>query len=167
MKNSILFSVLMLVSVIFFSCQKSDLGHETSNQEVLEIQMASANANGGGPYVLNMVIQLRGENEVPAVNTSALGVAHLRLTADRKLYSKIIISNLEEGDALRFAHIHMGAEGVNGPVRVFLAHTPDDFGKNMVQTVSLEHYNLILNGAAYVNAHSNFYPPGIVRGQIR
>ena len=53
------------------------------------------------------------------------------------------------------------------PVRIFLAHTADDFGKNMVQTLTPEQYDLLLNEEVYANAHSNLYPPGIVRGQIR
>ena len=48
-----------------------------------------------------------------------------------------------------------------------LAHTAADFGKNMVTQLTDEQYALITSGAAYVNAHSNKYKPGVVRGQIR
>ena len=114
-----------------------------------------------------MVIQLSGDNEVPAVNTPAKGLAHLRVSSDKKLYSKVIIQNLAEGDVLRFAHVHAGATGVNGPVKIFLCHTAADFGENIVTALTDEEYNLLLNDAIYVNAHSNFSPPGLVRGQIR
>ncbi|MGZ8559869.1 MAG: hypothetical protein ACXWWC_16120 [Chitinophagaceae bacterium] len=43
----------------------------------------------------------------------------MRVSSDKKLYSKVIIQKLEEGDALRFVHVHAGAAGVNGPVRIF------------------------------------------------
>ena len=79
----------------------------------------------------------------------------------------MIIQKLEEGDALRFAHVHAGAAGVNGPVRIFLCHTAADFGENIVTELTDEQYNLLLNDATYVNAHSNFRPGGLVRGQIR
>lgn len=129
--------------------------------------VVEASRNGDGPYVLNMLIQLSGDNEVPAVNTPAKGLAHLRVSADKKLYSKVIVQNLAEGDALRFSHVHSGATGVNGPIRIFLCHTADDFGQNIVTDLTDEEYNFLLNDAAYVNAHSNFSPPGLVRGQIR
>ncbi len=79
----------------------------------------------------------------------------------------MIVQNLAEGDALRFSHVHSGATGVNGPIRIFLCHTADDFGQNIVTDLTDEEYNFLLNDAAYVNAHSNFSPPGLVRGQIR
>lgn len=164
MKKISILAFLLVGSLFFFSCQKAELPAQVNEENFLEIPMAR---NGGGPYVLNMVVHLSGDNEVPAVNTTAQGRVHLRLTSDRTLYSKIMVDQLEEGDVLRFAHVHIGAAGVNGPVRIFLAHTADDFGKNMVQTLTPEQYDLLLNDEVYANAHSNFYPPGIVRGQIR
>ena len=153
----------LLVAGLFLavcSCQKDAVTTNYVEEEV-------GQRNGGGPYVLNMLIQLSGANEVPPVNTTATGTAHLRLTADRTLYSKVIVEDLEAGDALRFSHVHSGATGVNGPVEIFLCHTADDFGKNIVTTLTEAQYNLLLNGACYVNAHSNFHPPGLVRGQVR
>ncbi len=164
MKKASFLPFMLVCSLYFFSCQKAELPVQANDTNVLDIPMAR---NGGGPYVLNMLVHLSGENEVPEVNTTAKGRVHLRLTADRTLYSKIMVDQLEEGDALRFAHVHLGATGVNGPVRIFLAHTPDDFGVNMVQTLTPEQYDLLLNEEVYANAHSNFYPSGIVRGQIR
>ena len=114
-----------------------------------------------------MVIQLSGDEEVPAVNTPAKGLAHLKVSSDKKLYSKVIVQNLEDGDALLFAHVHAGATGINGPVRIFLCHTAEDFGENIVTDLTDEQFNLLLNDATYVNAHSSFSPGGLVRGQIR
>lgn len=161
MRKSIIPLLASCFLLLFISCQKeasviAEINEETAGQR-----------NGGGPYVLNMLIELSGANEVPPVNTTANGTAHLRLTADRVLYSKVIVEDLAAGDALRFAHVHSGAAGVNGPISVFLCHTPDDFGKNMVINLTEAQYDLLVNGACYVNAHSNFHPGGIVRGQIR
>ena len=167
MKKTSFQTILLAGIVLLISCQKERIPEAVTEIKVLEVPMSAHKANGGGPYVLNMLVHLSGENEVPAVTTTAKGRVHLRLTADRILYSKIMVDQLEEGDALRFAHVHLGAAGVNGPVRIFLAHTVDDFGKNMVQTLTPELYDLLLNANVYANAHSNFYPGGIVRGQIR
>lgn len=133
MKKSIIAILSAGLLFFFVSCQKNELRQPQSDNENISIEKNSAEAgsqrNGGGPYVLNMVIQLDGDQEVPSANTGAKGLAHLRLTADKKLYSKVIVQKLDDGDALRFAHVHAGAAGVNGPVRIFLCHTPDDFGK--------------------------------------
>lgn len=156
--------MLLLIAAFalcIFSCEKKDILPSTQQAEEI------SQRNGGGPYVLNMLIQLTGAEEVPPVNTTATGTAHLRLTAERTLYSKVIVEDLAAGDALRFAHVHSGAFGVNGPVEIFLCHTADDFGKNMVINLTEAQYNLLLNDPTYVNAHSNFHPPGLVRGQVR
>lgn len=156
------------IFLLIASCQKKDAQiAQCAAPEKKAVSVVEASRNGGGPYVLNMEIQLSGDNEVPAVNTPAKGLAHLRVSADKKLYSKVIIQNLEDGDALRFAHVHSGAFGINGPIRIFLCHTADDFGKNIVTDLTDAEYNFLVNDPAYVNAHSNFSPPGLVRGQVR
>lgn len=165
MKKNMFCYMLMLVSITLFSCTKSNVMHDDVAANAMH--MSDKEANGGGPYVLNMVIQLSGNNEVPAVSTTTKGVAHLRVSASKKLYSKVIVQRLESGDALRFAHVHSGATGVNGPVRIFLCHTAADFGQNIVTELTDEQYNFLLNEPAYVNAHSNFNPSGIIRGQVR
>jgi len=170
MKQSLPAAGLLLVMIAWISCQKKDtisclVPKEQKNQS-RQLETLSQK-NGSGPYVLNEVIRLSAANEVPALNFETQGVAHLRLTSDRVLYSKVIIQKLAEGDALRFAHVHSGITGVSGPIVVFLSHTADDFGKNMVTELTEEQYQFLLNDAAYVNAHSNFSPPGIARGQLR
>ena len=114
-------------------------------------------------------VALSGANEAPnAVNTTAKGLAILRLTADKKLYSKVTITDLEAGDALKFAHIHSGASGVSGPVIQILCPTAADFGIVKMFTITDDALIASLKTAAiYVNAHSNTYGGGIVRGQVR
>ncbi|MBY0478069.1 MAG: CHRD domain-containing protein [Chitinophagaceae bacterium] len=116
---------------------------------------------------LAMDIALSGANEVPAITTTATGVARIRLTADKKLYSVITVSSLEAGDALQFAHIHRGAAGVNGAVLLSIAGVAGDFAINKVFTLDDAVYTALKNEALYVNAHSTLYASGVVRGQIR
>jgi hypothetical protein len=165
MKKRTLAMLVAGISLLVYSCQKKDI-LPPENAAAVKKSIES-NRNGGGPYVLNMVIQLSGDEEVPAVNTPAKGLAHLRVSTDKKLYSKVIIQKLEAGDALRAAHVHAGAAGVNGPVRIFLCRTADDFGQNIVTDLTDEQYNILVNDPTYVNAHSNSRPAGLVRGQIR
>lgn len=150
-------------ALLFFSFNTDSF---TTMEKEQDQKVSSIN---GSPVVFTQVVHLEGENEIPAVPTEAKGIAILRMTKDRKLYSKIIVHKLnpEVDGTLLFAHIHRGSSTENGGVMVFLAHDITDFGENMVQTLSVEHYNAILNDHLYVNAHSTVYPRGIVRGQIR
>jgi hypothetical protein len=133
-----------------------------------EIKNGPATINGS-KVVFTQVVHLDGASEVPAVDTEAKGIAILRMTEDRTLYSKIMVHKLdpEEDGALLFAHIHTGTATETGGVILFLAHDINDFGVNMVQTVSEDLFNAILNDALYVNAHSTLHTGGLVRGQIR
>ena len=114
-----------------------------------------------------MDIPLSGNNEVPAVTTTATGIALLRLMNDDTLWSKITVTGVETTDTMTVAHIHRGAAGVNGPVRIFLASSLADFGivKKTFLVDSL--VDIVLNAPTYVNAHSKTRPGGKVRGQIR
>lgn len=114
-----------------------------------------------------MDIPLSGTNEVPAVSTTATGLATLRLTDDKTLYSTITVSNLESDDTLNVAHIHRGATGINGPVRIFLAASLADFGVQKTAQLPDSLYAMLRNDATYVNAHTRRRPGGKVRGQIR
>ena len=114
-----------------------------------------------------MDIVLAGDNEVPAVATTASGLAMLRLMNDDTLWSKVTVTGIETNDTFTVSHIHRGAAGTNGPVRIFLASSNADFGvvKKIFLVDSLK--NMVLNDPTYVNAHSKLKPGGKVRGQIR
>lgn len=119
------------------------------------------------PVTFAASVSLSGANEVPAVTTSATGVALLRVTADNKLYSKVTVSNLEANDALTMSHIHTGAAGSNGGVLVGLCSSAADFGVMKMYTPSAAVIASIKADALYVNVHSTLKTSGIIRGQIR
>lgn len=112
-------------------------------------------------------IVLSGNNEVPAVTTTASGLCVLRITEDKTLYSKVTVTNIETNDTIRVSHIHRGAAGTNGPVRIFLASSIADFGILKTTTLPDSLYNMIKNDPIYVNAHSKLRGSGLVRGQVR
>lgn len=148
------------------SCSKS-VNEPTNADSEIQAQSHGSDEAGEDRIVFTQVVRLEGSQEVPAVMTETKGIAILRVSASKILYSKIIIQKLADGDALRFAHVHEAPFGVNGPVRITLAANAADFGINKEIPLTDAQYNLLLSGTAYVNAHSNFYPGGIVRGQIR
>ncbi len=167
--KKILFSITAIctLTLMLGSCYKKsdDLLQPNADAAIADAMKSTEGVDGR--VVFTQVVQLEGRQEVPAVSTETKGIAILRVTEDKKLYSKVIIQKLASGDALRFAHVHAGALGANGPVRIALADNAADFGVNKVLQLTDAQFTFITTGAAYVNAHSNFFPSGIVRGQIR
>ena len=113
-----------------------------------------------------MDIPLSGANEVPAVTTTAAGVAMLRIVGD-SLISKVSVTGVEANDTLTASHIHRGAVGVNGPVRVFLASNLADFGITKTTFLPDSMDVMVKTEPCYVNVHSRRNPPGKIRGPIR
>lgn len=111
-------------------------------------------------------VVLKGSNQNPAVNTMAKGLALIRLTSDKKLYSNVTVKDLESWDELLYAHIHKGDTGANGPVIVTLCMNAADFGMIKINPLSDENFMIIKKDYNYVNVHSKAFPKGIVRGQI-
>lgn len=112
-------------------------------------------------------VALSGANEPTPVITTATGTASIRLTSDKKLYTKVTVINLEPVDALTAAHIHSGPAGVNGGVLIGIAGSAADFNIVKMITVSDVIFASLKAGPIYANAHSVNHPGGVVRGQIR
>jgi hypothetical protein len=63
------------------------------------------------------------------------------------------------------AHIHVGAAGVAGPVRVPLC-APCTSGVSGTATITAEVLDAIMTGRAYVNVHTPTNPAGEIRDQV-
>jgi hypothetical protein len=125
----------------------------------------------------NFGTHLKGRTEVPARDTSGQGQALLHLSDDGLAMDyKLIVANI---DNAFMAHIHIAAEGVNGPVAVWLypGTTPNvtaPLGQGRLDGVIAEGtftaanfigplaghpmsdlVNAIETGNAYVNVHTN------------
>ena len=122
---------------------------------------------------------LSGANEVPARSTAASGFSQVIIDGDRVHYS-VEVDDIQNVTA---AHIHTGAQGVNGPVRV--TFFPNDlhpqrlsvsdktilaegtFTSSNVSGISYaDLLTAIRNGTAYVNVHTTLFPGGEIRGQL-
>jgi hypothetical protein len=113
--------------------------------------------------------KLTGKDEVPPVNTQATGMAQFQLSSDGKeLNYDLSGTNLQ---GFMMAHIHQGKSGENGqPV------APLQMGKGKVSSSDLQEplagkqisdlVDLMKNGGAYVNVHTNQNQNGEIRGQI-
>ena len=135
----------------------------------------------------NFKARLSGDEEVPAVETVAHGGAKLKLSKDGdELTFKLRASRIVD---VAQAHIHCGAEGVNGPIAVFLYSGPVVTPHGILSRGTLTAADLIAlpdspacpggiatfdqliakmrSGDAYVNVHTVVNPGGEMRGQVR
>ncbi|HWQ13225.1 MAG TPA: CHRD domain-containing protein [Roseiflexaceae bacterium] len=105
---------------------------------------------------------LRGDQEVPPVDTGAEGAGVFALSPDRTLLLYDVahsgLSSAQTGQ-----HIHRGPPGESGPV----VH-PLSAGNPMTGTLTLTLTDTaeLLAGEFYVNVHSTLHEGGEIRGQI-
>jgi len=104
---------------------------------------------------------LRGNQEVPPVNTTAEASGTFVLTASGLEYD-ITVTNLS--GSITAAHFHVGAAGTVGPN----VHDISFTGGAATGTWNLsgEHRNMLLDGNIYVNVHTAAYPNGEIRAQL-
>jgi hypothetical protein len=126
--------------------------------------------------------KLSGGEAVPAVTTPATGKAEFKLSKDGKgLTYKLIVTDIEN---VTSAHIHLGKVGKEGPPLASLFAGPKKEGrfsgvlaegvlteKSLMGSVSgkplSELVKVIKSGSTYVNVHTDGYPGGELRGQIK
>ena len=118
----------------------------------------------GAASAADVTVKLSGSQEVPAVTTSASGNGTLTVGAGRAINGSVTTSGLA-GTA---AHIHMAAEGQNGPVIIPLVKSGDNgwvVGPGAKLTDA--QYDAFKAGNLYVNVHSETHKGGEIRGQIK
>ena len=174
------YSLFLVVATMFLlqACNESDVQIAPTLDDEL------SKAAGNGP--LNFTAHLNGDQEVPPATTNATGQAKFQVSKDGQSVSyKLIVANIND---VRMAHIHIAPAGVNGPVTVWLY--PDappallipgqtngilaegSFTQsNLVGPLAgMEISDLVAAmkaGNAYVNVHTDAYPGGEIRGQIK
>ncbi len=110
---------------------------------------------------------LDGEQEVPAVDTSAMGSGYALVNLnDYALELKIVTSGVADATG---AHIHTGRIGTNGDVLVALEQSMDDMNVWMAPEntmINEEILGILASGGHYVNVHTPDNAGGEIRGQI-
>jgi hypothetical protein len=134
----------------------------------------------------NFRTHLTGAEEVPPADTRAQGQAIFQVSRDgTEIRFKVKLANIQN---VRMAHIHLAPAGENGPIVVWLRPSgpppepiPGRFsGVYAEGTITEANLVGLLAGASlqdlidemragntYVNVHTDQYPGGEVRGQIR
>lgn len=139
------------------------------------LALAFALAAVGGAAARSQANTLHIEADMVAANETPtpkgdVGSAHGTFTATLtksgtggQLSWRLEFSGLT-GNAIA-AHIHVGAAGVAGPVRVPLC-TPCTSGVSGTATITAEVLDAIMTGRAYVNVHTPTNPAGEIRDQV-
>lgn len=108
-------------------------------------------------------LTLRGSEEVPPVNTSAIGSGRIMVHSDRSVSGSVSTSGLNA----MAAHIHQGARGQNGPVVVGLVKNGDNsWAVPAGARLTEAQYDTYRAGNMYVNVHTAAYKDGEIRGQL-
>jgi hypothetical protein len=142
---------------------------------LLTVSLSMAAAHGA------FTAKLSGKEVVPAVVTTAKGEADFKLSKDGKELTYVL--KLVDLENVTAAHIHAALMGKNGgPVAGLFAGPKKDgkFSGEIVGTITDKDLigplagktvgdlvKLIKDGGAYVNVHTEKYPDGEVRGQIK
>lgn len=122
---------------------------------------------------ITLSFPLTGAQEVPPVNTPAMGEAVVEYnTATNELMWHVMVTNLTAG--FRVAHFHEAPFGVNGPIVLditssWMADPPsqNNTGHLMGMAVISEALETsLLAGNLYINVHSNEFRAGEIRGQV-
>jgi hypothetical protein len=125
--------------------------------------------------------KLSGSESVPAVETMAKGEATFTLMKDGKALSYYVtVSDIENVTA---AHLHLGKKGENGPPVALITNEKKagKFSGTLAEGTitekelmgslagkSLKHLvKQIKKGNVYLNVHTDKYPNGELRGQIK
>lgn len=147
----------------------------------------AAQTGTGGAETLSA--QLKGWEEVPAIQSFASGTFQATMTTNSIAYT---LTYKNFGSSIQAAHIHFGQKGVNGGVMAFLCSSSGSGGAPVcpgpsngtisstitaakiigpaaqnIQAGQIGRALLaIRTGIAYVDVHSTQFPGGEIRGQI-
>lgn len=157
---------------------------------LLATVLATADAQAQGRQIR---AQLDGFQEVPALSTDGRGVFRATLSNDREQLTYQLRYVELEGEVAQ-AHLHLGQRGVNGAISIFLctnlgngpagtqlcppppatitgtvsaADVIGPEGQGISPGEWEEVVRAIRAGVVYVNVHSDLFPAGEVRGQLR
>lgn len=139
----------------------------------------SANAQQGQSFSAT----LSGNDEVPPTKSNSTGTSTFQVNENGSQISYWV--NITGIKKITQAHIHNGTAGQNGDIVVTLSKSKTAKGNDTPPTIGFsgnltkndlqgplkgkevsDLISLMSNGSAYVNAHTDKYPKGAIRGQI-
>ena len=140
------------------------LRHKTHVGLVLTFGIGAVLMGMSLAFAASETVTLSGNEEVPAVTTSASGSSTINVAADKTVSGSVTT----KGIAVTAAHIHEGEVGKNGPVVVALTKTADDkWAVPDGAKFSDAQYESYKAGKFYVNVHSAAIKHGEIRAQLK
>ncbi len=114
-----------------------------------------------------LVANLCGKQEVPIVNSTAIGAGLLTIDRSKKQMHVQVLTNGLTGNAIS-GHIHFGAKGVVGPVVQGLNITgaSGNAASLVIDIPRTTFADSLINGLGYYNVHTTANSGGEIRGQI-
>lgn len=174
---AIIFTIITLLLVGCSNKEVNPVSNQLNKQDPAESLLKSSN---------NFQAHLNGGNEAVPVSTIAQGDAIFNLSKDgNSIHYKLICANIEN---VFMAHIHLAPAGTNGPIVVWLypsappailisgrfdgvlaegTITDADLRGPLAGQPLAKLLSAMRSGDSYVNVHTNQYPGGEIRGQIK
>ncbi len=136
-----------------------------ADMEAMEKKMDEMMNEGEGEEEMEEMMysaHLTGAQEVPAVDTDAMGMAEVTVKGNMLTY-KVTVEGLT-GDVTA-AHFHSGAMGVNGDAVHALEAFADDMSTGTWEMTEAE-MKMLQDGGLYLNVHTAANADGEIRGQV-
>lgn len=115
-------------------------------------------------YAKDIAVKLTGDQEVPAVSSTATGVGTISINDDKSVKGSITTTGIEG----TMAHIHLAGTRKNGPAIVTLVKSGDNVWSVPDNSkLTDEQYKSLKNGDLYVNVHSAAHKGGEIRAQLK
>jgi len=112
----------------------------------------------------DVAVKLSGDQEVPAVSTTATGTGTIVIKPDKSVSGVI----KTKGIAGTMAHVHLGEPGKNGPPIITFDKTADDtWSVPKGAMLTDDQYDSFKKGNLYVNVHSDAHKGGEIRTQLK
>ncbi|HET8609470.1 MAG TPA: CHRD domain-containing protein [Burkholderiales bacterium] len=109
-------------------------------------------------------VTLSGDQEVPAVKTSASGSGTITINDDKTVSGSVKTTGVKG----TMAHIHEAPAGKNGPVIIPLTKSGDGtWSVPAGAKLNDDQYKAFKNGDLYVNVHSDAHKAGEIRAQLK
>jgi CHRD domain len=126
--------------------------------------IAALSTAGAAAQSADVSVKLTGDQEVPAVTSSATGVGTLVIKSDKSVSGSIKTTGIDG----TMAHVHLGEPGKNGPPIITLTKTADNtWSVPAGAQLTDDQYKSFKDGNLYVNVHSAEHKGGEIRTQLK
>jgi hypothetical protein len=118
----------------------------------------------GSALAAHVRIKLSGDQEVPAVQTTATGNGTITVNDDKSVSGSVTTQGVKG----TMAHIHQAPPGQNGGVAIPLTKKgANEWVVPAGAKLNDDQYKAFKAGDLYVNVHSDAHKSGEIRGQLK